>query len=97
MRYKMSFDEVLIEFYNRKWGFKRPIGGFKSNGLWLPSKQEHQTCCEKILERDITNPLELHNHCCTLEHICNLYNIDYEKIKSYQKRIEEVKYGYIIK
>jgi hypothetical protein len=89
MRSKMSFDDVLLEYYNRKYGFKRPIGGFTNYGVWKPAKQEHDICCDSTIINTSKDSLRFYNHCCGLLHIANIMNVDYTKLIIYLKKLEQ--------
>jgi len=88
MRKTLSFDEILIEYWNRQYRFRYPVGGVKPSGVWLPAKQEHCSCCEIEIEKGNAFACQMYIHCCTIEHICELYNVDIDKMRKYIHKLD---------
>jgi hypothetical protein len=69
----------------RQNGSKEPDGAW-TDRVWLPSDEERRACCEGLEPDPLKDPQKLRNHCRTLGHVANLFELDGRLLRAEAKR-----------
>lgn len=75
-------SEAAILYLKRKNKRNYPEGRLDNGGRWYPHDSERQDCCSNVRQPSRTWPWPLLKHCCSLEHVCNLYKVDKKEVRS---------------
>lgn len=68
------------EWLGRQQGRRQPTGK-RYNGLWHPARNESRPCCVEYLRGKQYGLTDMYEHCCTLEHVAQLYGVGVEELE----------------
>jgi len=80
-----SLREAADLFEARQSGADEPEGSWEDR-IWLPSDRERRACCAELVPDKLKDPQKLRNHCRTLLHVANLFNLDGRLLRTELRR-----------
>jgi len=69
-------NTILVHILRKKYVL-HPNGSYGAWNMWYASDTERRNCCEQY-NPTYEDPYRLMRHCCSLRHVCALYNTDYD-------------------
>lgn len=88
---KKELREACEVYMKRKDRILHPDGKFDNGGRWYPDEEEIHECCSYVRSPSRSYPLSLNQHCRTLNHVAQLFNVDSKELRKYynEKKKEE--------
>jgi len=76
------------EYLDRRERSSHPDGYFDKAGRWYQSDDEECECCSEIRRPSRAFPLSLNQHCRSVEHLADLFNVDVKELRKEAKHLK---------
>jgi hypothetical protein len=76
-----QLEQATREVLARQSRRSHPKGKWDDNPRWWPSKDERRDCCSSIREPSGNWPWSLMQHCRTVVHVAQLYDVDESELR----------------
>ena len=87
MTIQSKLNKAAKEYLDRKERSSHPDGYFDNAKRWYPSNEEGCECCLEIRSPSRAFPMSLNQHCRSVDHIANLFNVDVKELRKEAKRL----------
>ncbi len=85
--YSEALERAAEEFEGRQQHTRQPIGYYQGGQRWWPDEtRERRWCCSGLREPSYSWPNSLRNHCRTLAHVAEVFQVLPEDLR---RRVRE--------
>ena len=81
-QYQNRLNTAVICYLERQSRSSHPSGKFGKARRWEPDDGERRKCCDGIRMPSRAWPYSLMQHCCTMLHIAQLYDVDLRALRT---------------
>ena len=73
---RAALERAAEEYESRQRHTRQPVGHYQGGQRWWPDeKSERRSCCVGLREPSYGWPSSLRNHCRTLSHVAELFDV----------------------
>ena len=81
-QYQNRLNTAVICYIDRQSRYAHPFGKFDTGHCWEPDDGERRKCCDSVRTPSRVRPYTLMQHCRTLAHIAQLYDVDLRALRT---------------
>ena len=75
-------NAAVVCYLDRQSRYAHPFGKFDKARGWQPDEGERRECCNSVRTPSRVRPYTLKQHCRTMQHIAQLYDVDLRALRT---------------